>query len=229
MQHTRTLACAAALALASLAHADFTGWSATTFLLPSGHMAMNVFANFSHEGDRLLNVFNGSVTTSAVGGFHQSAANPFWQPDNQNMFTADDSFVCVDVNASGNAVAASSVGDPNFANFTDANGATNFSIIHSIAGGAGWYNPNPASPFGLADGFKVLVAHFVAAGTPENPPSGLVAWNMMVNFNRPNGQTIINQGAGLHFFEWSPANTPAPGALGVLAAGALARRRRRRI
>lgn len=231
MQHPRTLACTIActvtLVVGATAHADFTGWSVHTFILPSGNTAMNIFANFSNAGDRLLNVYDGFITTNAVGGFHQSASNPFWEPGNQNMDTADDSFVCIDVNASGNAVASSSVGDPGFQNFSDANGATDFNVIHGIHEGAGWYNPNPTTSFGLADGFKVLVAHFVAAGTLQNPATGIVAWDARLCFNRANGQTVLGQGIGLQLFEWGSAGIPAPGALGVLAGAALAVRRRR--
>ena len=222
MQHRTIAAIAAASLCVHAAHAAFLGWSVDTIDLGNGHRAVNVFVDFSHSQDRLLNVYRGHITTTAAGGFYQSSLNPAWQPSGQSATDSDDSWVTIDL-LDGNGMACSVTPDPNFANFDDASGATDFSVVQSIGNGAGWYNPNPASTFGLADGGRVMVAHLVVADFGQGFD---ISWNMTLAMNTPQGDTIVDLGVGTHLWTF-PSAVPGPGAA-PLAALALAFRRRGR-
>lgn len=210
-----------AAAFASAASAAFTGWSSEVVNLNNGRYILNVYANFSDTGDRLLNCVNANITTNSAGGFYQSAANPFWAPGGtQNSMTSDDSWVTIDTNPNGNGNAfGGTSGDPNFVNFNDSSGTTtyDFSVIESAGTGAGWFNGNPSNSYGFADGGRVLAAHFVVTGS-----SSVVNWNVTCIVKLSNGQTVTGQGTGPNTFA-----VPAPGAIALLGAAGLASRRRR--
>lgn len=224
----KSFACATAVAAGAClgctgtSGADFYGWTIDHIDLPNGNVIINVYAGFTRTSDRLLRVYDANVTTNVAGGFHQSEQNPFWVPAFQDPQTDDDSFVCIDVNPAGNATASYVTPDPNFVNFDDVYGATTFNAIEGVGSGAGWTNANPTGSIGLADGYKVLVAHFVARGTPQQHPSGWLWWNVTLSYES-NGQT---QHASQSII-WPWHIVPGPGGLAFLGLGALAPRRRR--
>lgn len=216
----------AALSCATSVSAAFTGWSHELVTLGNGHVIMNIYAEFNDQGDRLLNVVHGTITTNAAGGFYQSASNPFWKPSgSQNKLTSDDSWVTIDTNSNGNAYSGT-MGDQNFWNFDDSSSAaSDFSVLTSYTSGVGWYNGNPGSgSYGYANGGKVLVAHFVATGLNGFPPDRFVSWSAECIVQQAVGGTVFGQGAGTFIIPWG---VPGPSALAVVAISGLATRRRR--
>lgn len=213
-----------AAALATAANANFTGYSHELITLGNGHVIANVYANFSHANDRVLNVYNSNITTTHVGGFFHSAGNPFWKAGNtQNKNTGDDSWINIGTNPNGTGNAGgnggSTVGDPNFVNFDDANDSTDFSVIESIGTGAGWYNGSPANTYGYAfDAGRVLLGHLVF-----DTNQGEVTWQGSLTVYL-NGATSSTSGVGMQPYSFT---IPAPGALALLGLAGLATRRRR--
>lgn len=227
MKRERFIAVSFALAVGSSAAANFTGYSSELIGLANGHWIMNVYANFSHANDRVLNVYNTNITTTHVGGFHHSEENPYWKAGNtQNKSTSDDSWVAIGTNPNGSGNAGGGggviVADPNFVNFDDTNDSTDFSTIESTGTGAGWYNGAPANNYGYAfDSNRVLLAHLVFDSN-----QGSMTWQvtMTVFLNGATGST-----SGVGWQPWSFPHVPAPGTFGgLLFAGLGVTGRRRR-
>lgn len=173
-----------AASLASTAHAEFLGLTAELVGLPSGHVVANVYAQFSDVNDRVLAVGDATIFTNVPGGFYQSAANPFFRPGTQHTRVSQDSFVCIDTApGSFNTVAGSIEGDAQFFNYSDAQGATNFSIIQGSGSGAGWWNATPTGTTGLADNGKVVLAHLVVGPSNVNECRRLW-WSSTVTYLR---------------------------------------------
>ncbi|MFO0783795.1 MAG: hypothetical protein U0636_08920 [Phycisphaerales bacterium] len=228
---TSVLGAAGMLACTAAATADFTGWTAEVSVLASGRYAMNVYANFSSTGDRLLNVWHVTAVTSTAAGYYQDAANPFWAPGLQSAQDADDSYVTIGTDTSamahGNGVIA---GDPDFLNFDDSTGATDFSVFQG-PNGPGWYLSNPTLPQGLATSGRVLAAHLVAANVADADVQN-VQWSASLSAKLANGVTHVYYIAGTAFgsetFSWGSSLVPAPGLLGLLSVAGVACRHRRR-
>lgn len=228
----RTISWCAGLALCveSAAHAGFTGWIMEGGQIgTSEYWMMNIYAHFSEQTDKLVNVANSNITATFQGGFYQSADHPFWNPSNtQNKNTSVDSWVTIDTNPNGNGNAYSgTIGDGNFQNFADYSGTTtyDFSVIENGPHGAGWYTGNPLNNFGLADGGTVLVAHlvFYAPNLEEGAvPAGVVNWGAQLVYSNASGSAFV---AGQSTqFQFVPGPCPV---LALALAGQLGNRSRR--
>lgn len=185
----RLLPVASALLLATASTADFIGWQTEAIMLPSGRYAMNIYAGFSNSQDRVQFVYDVALTTSAFNGFYQSPEHPFWQPGIQNKLTSDDSWVTIGThpNGNGNSAGSTITPVPEFMNFDDGNGATDFSFIDGGRDGAGWYNNNPQSAWGYANvgQNRVLLAHIVVTH------NSLVRWSATMQVRLANGSIQI--------------------------------------
>jgi hypothetical protein len=215
------------MGLAANAAANFTGYSGEFIDLGNGRTIVNVFANFTHVNDRVLNVYNLQLSGSLADDFHQSEANPFWKAGNtQNKNTSDDSWIAIGTNPNGSGNAGGNggvvVGDPNFVNFDDSNDSTDFSYIEGIGSGAGWYNGAPANSYGYAfDAGRVLLAHFVL----PSDVAGSLTWSGSLTVFLNGATSSSNVSLPPFTIVW---DGPAPGALGVLFVAGLGSPRRRR-
>lgn len=218
----------AVTSLPSNASAGFVRWDHEVIQLASGRVAMNIYVVVSNPADRLLMVYDTDISTNAPGGFYQSQANPFWAPGVQNPANADDSFLTIGINPNTGLTSSTATGsDPNFVNFNDDGGATEFSTIISVpgSGGAGWWGTNPLGIFNLPVNGRILAAHFVA-GDGVTAPTGVVSWKATYFLKLANGQNQYSP-TPTQTFHWDGSDTPAPGALVALAAlPAFSRRRR---
>lgn len=219
---------ALALGLASVASADFLGWSAQVFQV-GDYYVMNVYAAATSNTDAVLNVFNLNVQTNAVGGFHQGSENPFWAPAaDQGMSTSADSWITLGTKEDGTAHEGT-IADASTTNFDGSGGANDFSYLGYTGDGAGWGVGNPneyvnvakvltANHQGVQAGYGVLVAHFAVAASA-------VTANTYVSFG---GGVSYNEGdfgsdnQNFGFF------IPGPGALALLGVSGLVAGRRRR-
>lgn len=218
---------AVALGVASVASADFLGWSAQVY--QSGdYYVMNVYAAANSASDAVLNVFSLNVTTNVVGGFHQSAENPYWAPGaTQGMGSSLDSWITLGTKED-NTAHEGTVADANMVNFNDQYGWQDYSILAHNGDGAGWGVGNPnelvnvakvltENHQGVQAGYGVLIGHFVILASSVNADS----------FVRVAGGAVYNEGSiggddrEFGFF------IPGPGALALLGVAGLVTRRRR--
>lgn len=234
------IAAASMLVPAGAAQAAFLGWEAQWITLGNGHLIGNVYAMFSNSNDRVLALYDTHIISNQP--FHQSAANPFWMPaSNQNKHTSDDSWVALGTNPSGSGnVGTNGIvqGDSDFVNFTDSQGATDFSYIQNSGGGAGWFNANPSNGYGYAfETFNgtygqpiirsVLLAHFVLTDY-GGPPFLNIFWqgSLAVQFA---GDSEVTYGVGADMPKHiMPLPGPSVLSLG-LGAGMAFRRPRSRV
>lgn len=219
---------AIALSVASGASAEFLGWSAHVYQC-GDYYVMNVYAAANSDTDAVLNVFNLNVQTNAVGGFHQSAENPFWSPNaTQDMTLSEDSWITLGTKEDGTAHEGT-VADSNVTNFDDSYGASDFSHLNYNGSGAGWGVGNPyelvnvakvltVGHQGVQAGYGVLVGHFVIAASAANA-------NTTLTFG---GGAIYNEGSVGSDDQTFSFFIPGPGAVALLAVGGLVASRRRR-
>lgn len=213
-------ACLTACTCGAAAHASLTGVIAETTVLANGRHAMNVYATFSNETDRLISVAHAFISTNAPGGFYQDPNRPYWAPQSQPAFTSDDSFVAIGVAPNGNAVASSAYPGPSFINFDDSNGSTDFSVIETSPEGAEWWSGQVGS-IGVAVGFRVLLARFVAVDTPELQGAS-VRWTSSFTYLNAAGSSFQTGGFTREFM-WVPGPGGAVVAAFALSAGRRAR------
>jgi hypothetical protein len=90
-------------AVATVANADFIGWTANVRNVSGGYL-INVFAVTDNSTDVILNVYGGTpgtpgagfITTNSAGGFKQGAgAQGVWAPSGSQNWTTLDSFLTV--------------------------------------------------------------------------------------------------------------------------------------
>ena len=210
----------AALAVAGVASADFTGYS--TVRTESGaYVKYELFGNFNGATDTVLNAFHISLVSGASTFYHADALNGgvigsaagTWNPQFVLVPGAMDSYVCIGGGegfASGNSTAA----DPDW-------GAAGFNTAQipygNFTAGPGWFNQNPPNLQGRvnANG-QVKLGQFVIASADE--ANGATIF-LKVGYN--NGQ-----GGGVQFGEGN-FTLPTPGAVALLGLTGLAGRRRR--
>jgi hypothetical protein len=176
--------------MGATARAEFLGLSGELIGLGTGRVVANVYAQFDDVNDRVLAVGDATIFTNVPGGFYQSSANPFFRPGTQHVMTSQDSFVCIDTApGSFTTVAGSIEGNAQFFNYSDAQGATNFSIIQGSGSGAGWSTTTPTGATGLADQGKVVLAHLVVGPDNVTECSGLW-WSSTVTYFRASTSQI---------------------------------------
>ena len=210
----------AALAVAGVASADFTGYS--TVRTESGaYVKYELFGNFNGATDTVLNAFHISLVSGSTSFYHADALNGgvigsaagTWNPQFVLVPGAMDSYVCIGGGegfASGNSTAA----DPDW-------GAAGFNTAQipygNFTAGPGWFNQNPPNLQGRvnANG-QVKLGQFVIASAAE--ANGATIF-LKVGYN--NGT-----GGGVQFGEGN-FTLPTPGAVALLGLAGLAGRRRR--
>lgn len=237
---TNQLAALAAFTLATEASAAFVGWAAFT-RIEGGTVFLDVFANFSAPGDRVLNVFNSNITAADCSFLQEgTVARKGWAPAPGQTSEDADSFMTIGMMESGGVAYAGSTtaGDPGFTGTPGAwNGTPISAPMPTIPANAGWYSNLPTTPqaiafdLGAIDGgtwqnrtaaFGVWVSHFAFDATllgalPRVSFSASVGYKE----NAIPGPAVFGTGST------SFALIPAPGAVACLAcAGAASARRR---
>lgn len=222
--HKSMMACAASLAVAGVVHAEFLGFevSASSF----GNLVKSeVYAKFSNSTNTLLNAFH---LNRVVGGgnpvfYHSDALTGgattltagSWNPTFVLGAGAYDSYVCIgggEGAASGNTTNV----DPDWGQ-----GGFNQAQVPFLGNpgnttsGPGWFNSNPPNLQGRVDANgRVKVGQFVTA-----VGSGPYTMFLKVGYIAgPGGQPLYGDGT---------FTVPAPGALALVGAAGLMRRRRR--
>jgi hypothetical protein len=222
--HTSMMACAASLAVAGVVHAEFLGFevSSSTF----GNLVKSeVYAKFSGATDTLLNAFHlnrvgggGAPVfyhSDALSGGAYSSTVGSWNPTFVLSAGAFDSYVCIgggEGPISGNTTNA----DPDWgqAGFNQAQ-VPFLGAPGNTTNGPGWFNSNPPNLQGRVDSNgRVKVGQFVTA-------AGSGPYTMFLKV----GYVAYEGGSPL--FGDGTFTVPAPGALALLSATGLLRRRRR--
>ena len=239
--NTTRIAFLGAATIAAGAHASFNGWTAFARAI-DGYTVVDVFAATSTANHKLFNVYDGTISTSAAGGFYQASgmATKTWKPD-LTTFTSTrdslDSFMTIGASryAGDPTVYAgeTTAGDPNFTGTPGAWNATPASLpFGSIPALAGWYASDPPSSsllaedlsqvsglrLGAAGSHGVWVGHLVLSGT-ANQSISWSAYGTVKDLSTGNTQQLL-------FTEVFAV--PAPGAMGLLAVAGIAGARRRR-
>jgi hypothetical protein len=239
--NTTQIALLGAATIAAGAHASFNGWTAFARAI-DGYTVVDVFAATSTADHKLFNVYDGTISTSAAGGFFQAAglATKTWKPDLTNFTSTReslDSFMTVGAaRYEGDPTVYAgdtTAGDPNFLAIPGAWNATPASLAAvSVPALAGWYTTSPPSDtllaedlsqvsgerLGAAGSHGVWVGHLVLSGT-ANQSINWSAWGTVKDLSTGNTQQLL-------FTEVFAV--PAPGAMGLLAVAGIAGARRRR-
>ena len=196
----------------------------------------DMYMTTDSSSDRLLNVYNASITNSLGDvSYYQGLTAAGWTPNLQGgvFDTADaryiDSFVSAggrnsdgvaSVDVDGNLIQMGSNGtgtDPNFGGNT----------AEAPGDGAGWYNSNPNNPIGvgftnsnlpgaLGSNLSILIGRFSLQDSGEFDLSGSLSVTWNEGIGTPGTQ------ASFDIME-----VPAPGALALLGLAGMASRRRR--
>ena len=143
-------------AVATVANADFIGWTANVRNVSGGYL-INVFAVTDNSSDAILNVYGGTpgtpgagfITTNSAGGFKQGAgAQGVWKPSGNQNWTTLDSFLTVGGSITLNGQAflgnGSTVGDPPWNvsyTDTDTGEATTANAFDTASNASGFENP----------------------------------------------------------------------------------------
>ena len=143
-------------AVATVANADFIGWTANVRNVSGGYL-INVFAVTDNSSDVILNVYGGTpgtpgagfITTNSAGGFKQGAgAQGVWAPSGSQNWTTLDSFLTVggSFNTITNAFTGngSTAGDPPWNvtyTDTDTGEATSVNAFNTASNESGFTNP----------------------------------------------------------------------------------------
>jgi MYXO-CTERM domain-containing protein len=143
-------------AVATVANADFIGWTANVRNVSGGYL-INVFAVTDNSSDVILNVYGGTpgtpgagfITTNSAGGFKQGAgAQGVWAPSGSQNWTTLDSFLTVggSFNTITNAFTGngSTAGDPPWnVTYTDSDTgeATTVNAFNTASNESGFTNP----------------------------------------------------------------------------------------
>jgi MYXO-CTERM domain-containing protein len=143
-------------AVATVANADFIGWTANVRNVSGGYL-INVFAVTDNSTDVILNVYGGTpgtpgagfITTNSAGGFKQGAgAQGVWAPSGSQNWTTLDSFLTVggSFNTITNAFTGngSTAGDPPWnVTYTDSDTgeATTVNAFNTASNESGFTNP----------------------------------------------------------------------------------------
>ena len=233
-----SIAIVSASALATLSHAGFTGW--TAFVQRSGdYYLVDVFAVTAGEPDRMLNIYDSNISTTAAGNFFQAAGNASktWKPDTVTFTStraAIDSFMTIGATrfAGDASVYAGSTtnGDPNFTG-TSWNATPASAPANTVPTLAGWYTSDPPNT-SLSESLALV------SGTRLGTQGDWGSWagHLVVSasnasiINWAASATVKNTVTGITVqsnFATSFA-VPAPGAVAVLGLVGIASSRRRR-
>ena len=147
-------------AVATVANADFIGWTANVRNVSGGYL-INVFAVTDNSTDVILNVYGGTpgtpgagfITTTSAGGFLQGAgAQSVFAPSGSQNWTTLDSFLTVGggFNTTSQAYLAngSTAGDPPWNvsyEDTDTGEVTTANSFNTQSNASGFTNPNTNS------------------------------------------------------------------------------------
>jgi len=153
---TSVIATAATAFIATIASADFVGWTSTVRTVSGGYI-VNVFAATNNSTDFILNVYGGtagqpsagSITTNSAGGFLQGAgALGVWAPSGSQNWTTLDSFLTIggSLNTTTNAFTgnSSTAGDPPWNvtyTDTDTGEETSVNAFNTPSNASGFTNP----------------------------------------------------------------------------------------
>jgi len=223
----------ASASIAAAANAGYTGFQAIVRDAGAGRTYVDVFAGFTANGDKLLNVFNMNIGLTGGASFVQATgvAASKWKPvDDTSNNNLADSFMTLGGFDGGDGnmyTSYSTAGDPNFTNYTTANATT-------VPALAGWYNGNPPS----TDILAIDVSSFTGwSGAKEGASGALSVWvgHFLVNKAISDTSWTMTFAGSASFNSGSNAadsrvfhNVPAPGALALLAVAGIAGGRRRR-
>ena len=143
-------------AVATVANADFIGWTANVRNVSGGYL-INVFAVTDNSTDVILNVYGGTpgtpgagfITTNSAGGFKQGAgAQGVWAPSGSQNWTTLDSFLTIggSLNTTTNAFTGngSTAGDPPWNvtyTDTDTGEETSVNAFNTPSNASGFENP----------------------------------------------------------------------------------------
>ena len=224
------------------ADAGVLGYSAFSYTASNGNVVIDVFTVVSNASDRLLNVYNVNLTTTAGGStlatFVQQAgtATRGWKPDATTSTRSNivDSFMTIGVDGGaayeGQYYASAGTGaDGSFTNWS--------SLAPTVPANAGWFLSPPTLPDNVAESMAgmtgarinsnaaaagsnlgVWCSHFVIASGDV----GARWWNATAaSKDGITGGTVTNTGT----MQMLPV--PAPGALALLGVAGFASRRRR--
>ena len=215
MYKASLLTSTAALALASGAFADFTGFRGVESTY-EGLNVIDVYADFD-AANAVLNIFNASVTLTDGSDFNHSdladAQGGSWKPS----FSFDipgvydpvaDSYVTIGYGVGAAAALNQTALDPNFGT----------GLGGQVPAGAGWFNLTPDNPqYAISNGdgsYSLQIGHFTFAADTT------FTIDAEIGFNDGPG-TEVAFGEGIF------TTVPAPGALALLGLAGIASRRRR--
>ena len=238
MKRAFTFVASAAVIITASADAGVLGYSSFARTASNGNIVIDVFTVVSNAQDRLLNVYNTNVTTTAGGTaasfIQQTGVNTRgWKPDGSaTRSNIVDSFMTIGVDGGapygGEYYASLGTGaDGNFTNWT--------ALAPTIPVNAGWFLSPPTLPDGVAESMAGMTGTRVNTGSVgiSNMLGIWCAHMVMVS-----GSTNCWWAATSAVKDFATGGTvtttasstnlvPAPGALALLGLAGFSSRRRR--
>ena len=222
------------------ADAGVLGYSSFARTASNGNIVIDVFTVVSNAQDRLLNVYNTNVTTTAGGAtaasfIQQTGVNTRgWKPDGSaTRSNIVDSFMTIGVDGGapygGEYYASLGTGaDGNFTNWT--------ALAPTIPVNAGWFLSPPTLPDGVAESMASMTGTRVNTGTAGTSSLGIWCAHMVMVSGSTNcwwaatsavkdfatGGTVTTTASSTNLLA-----VPAPGALALLGLAGFSSRRRR--
>ncbi|MBM4100442.1 MAG: hypothetical protein FJ260_10950 [Planctomycetes bacterium] len=232
---------AAASAVAASADAGFLGFAAFSRLASNGNRVIDVVAVVSNASDRLLNIYNSTITNNAGAGgasfFTQQAgtATRGWKPDAASSTRSNnvDSFMTIGVEG----------GEPYEGQYFASGGTSadgNFSTGWTTLGNtvpplAGWFLSPPTLPDNRAESLSTFTGTRLDNGGSASSNFGIWCGHLVMNGAATSclwsataaikdGVTMQNSTGSAVQFQM----IPAPGAIALVGVAGLAASRRRR-
>ena len=237
MKRAFTFVASAAVIITASADAGALGYSSFARTASNGNIVIDVFTVVSNTSDRLLNVYNTNVTTTAGGTaasfIQQTGVNTRgWKPDGSaTRSNIVDSFMTIGVDGGapygGEYYASLGTGaDGNFTNWT--------ALAPTIPANAGWFLSPPTLPDGLAESMAGMTGARVNTGTAGTSNLGIWCAHMVMVAGSTNcwwaATSAVKDGiTGATTTTTAPSTNlvPAPGALALLGLAGFSSRRRR--
>lgn len=192
-------------AVASSAHAGFTGFSVENMGNIGGRDVYQVYANFDASTDIILNLLKHNVTAGSMSGvLHDDFGGGTWNPTltllpNQ---VANDSFVTMNGLT---GLGAQTNLDPSFGAGTGSD----------IPANAGWFNSAPGTNIVVGSSLRIMIMQVaLTAGNAGYTASLEVGYKVSASSTTP----VFGSGS---------YTIPAPGAIALLGVAGLIGRRRR--
>ena len=223
------------------ADAGVLGYSAFSYTASNGNVIIDVFTVVSNASDRLLNVYNVNLTTTAGGStlatFVQAAgtATRGWKPDANTSTRSNivDSFMTIGVDGGapyyGQYYASAGTGaDGNFTNWS--------SLAPTVPVNAGWFLSPPTLPDNVAESMSGMTGTRVNTGTAGTSNLGIWCAHLVMAPGTSSvfwaGTSAVKDGVTGATVTTTAASTdflaiPAPGALALLGLAGFSSRRRR--